>query len=57
MVEKKNAPTNEAAIGIAQIWEPYQSPQTLEDFVVIALERGGLKEVVQILLRWPHKRQ
>jgi hypothetical protein len=49
MVEKKNAPTNEAAVGIAQIWEPYQSPQTLEDFVVIALERGGLKEVVQIL--------
>jgi hypothetical protein len=49
MVEKKNAPTNEAAVGIAQIWEPYQSPQTVEDFVVIALERGGLKEVVQIL--------
>jgi hypothetical protein len=49
MVEKKNVPRNDAAVGIAQIWEPHQSPQTVEDFVVIALEKGGLKGVVQIL--------
>ena len=49
MVEKRNAPRNEAEVGIAQIHQPRHSPQTVEDFVVIALEKGGLKEVVQIL--------
>jgi hypothetical protein len=49
MVEKRNAPRNEAEVGIAQIHQPRQSPQTVEDFVVIALEKGGLKGVVQIL--------
>jgi hypothetical protein len=49
MVEKKNATRSDAAVGIAQISQPRQSPQTVEDFVVIALEKGGLKEVVQIL--------
>ena len=49
MVEKKNATRSDAAVGIAQISQPRQSPQTVEDFVVIALEKGGLKGVVQIL--------
>ena len=49
MVEKRNAPRNEAEVGIAQIYQPRHSPQTVEDLVVTALEKGGLKEVVQIL--------
>ena len=49
MVEKKNALRNEAEVGIAQIHQPRHSPETVEDFVVTALEKGGLKEVVQIL--------
>jgi hypothetical protein len=28
MVEKKNAPRNEAEVGIAQIYQPHHSPET-----------------------------
>ena len=49
MSEEQNAPRNDVEVGIAQIHQPRQSPQTVEDFVVIALEKGGLKGVVQIL--------
>ena len=49
MSEEQNAPRNDVAVGIAQIHQPRQSPQTLEDLVATALDKGGLKEVVQIL--------
>lgn len=52
MVEEKNAPRNDAAVGIAQIHQPRQSPETAEDFILCALERGTLDEVVEILRDW-----
>jgi hypothetical protein len=52
MVEKKNAPRNEAEVGIAQIHQPRHSPQTVEDFVLTALGKGTLDEVVKILRDW-----
>jgi hypothetical protein len=52
MVEKKNAPRNEAEVGIAQIHQPRHSPQTVEDFVITALGKGTLDEVVKILRDW-----
>ena len=52
MVEEKNAPRNDAAVGIAQIHQPRQSPETAEDFILCALERATLDEVVEILRDW-----
>ena len=49
MSEEQNPPKSDVAVGIAQIHQPRQSPQTVEDLVVTALDMGGLKEVVQIL--------
>jgi len=52
MSEEQSAPRSEAAVGIAQIHQSRQSPETAEDFILCALERGTLDEVVEILRDW-----
>ena len=41
MSEEQNAPRNDVAVGIAQIHQPRQSPQTLEDLVATAQFQVG----------------
>jgi hypothetical protein len=52
MSEEQNAPRNDATVGIAQIHQPRQSPETTEDFILCALERGTLDKIVEILRNW-----
>ena len=47
MSEKKSAPRSPAKLKVL-----IKKPETTEDLVVLALERGGLAEVVQLLRDW-----
>ena len=47
MSEKKSAPRSPAKLKVL-----IKKPETTEDLVVLALERGGLAEVVQLLGGW-----
>jgi hypothetical protein len=57
MSEEQDTPRNDAAVGIAQIHQPRQSPETTEDFILCALERGTLDEVVKILRDWRSRKE
>ena len=52
MSEKKNTPKSPAKLKVL-----IKKPETTEDLVVLAVERGGLDEVVRLLRDWCGSRE